>query len=99
MNHYLKSPDSNSEILGNTIGFEEIVNSLDYLTVEQKAVIAQKIFGNECGLAVVLESPNLINQSAIQAKGNCAQMVKELESLPGDALAELLWAIGCCIRQ
>ncbi|MCT7968974.1 hypothetical protein NG799_21925 [Laspinema sp. D1] len=99
MNHYLKSRDFNSEILGNTIGFEEIVNSLDYLTIEQKAVIAQKIVGNECGLSVVVNSPDLINQSAIQVNGNSEEMLKDLKSLPNDALAELLWAIGCCIRQ
>ncbi|MCT7975257.1 hypothetical protein [Laspinema olomoucense] len=99
MNHYLKSPDSNCEILGNTINFDEIVNSIDYLTIEQKALIAQKIVGDECGLSVVLNSPSLINQSAIQVNGNPHQMVKELKSLSGDALAELLWAIGCCIKQ
>lgn len=99
MNHYLKSPDSNSEILGNTINFEEIINSLDYLTVEQKSVIAQKIFGNECGLAVVLDNTSLINESVvIPVNGTSDQMAKELKSLSHDALAELLWAIGSCLK-
>lgn len=79
--------------------FEDVVERVDQLPVEQRAELAKKLLGHNPGVIIIGGNNMISNSNVLQLNGSAEDISQQLKNVSPEVLEELLKAIAMNIKD